>query len=871
MRDSTLRLAVLLAAWLGCAGARAAQPRLVIGLAEGWLFRQGPAPGEAQSTAFDDSAWTVVSIPHTWNRIGNEGLKRSPESNSYRGASWYRLHFPTPATLKGRRAFLQFDGVGAVADVWLNGRPIGRHEGAFSRFRFDVTDALNPRGENLLAVKADNSKPQPGSLTEHVIPLAGDFFVSGGLYRNVSLILTGPVHVDMADFGGPGVYGRALELEAERALVSISRRIANDAPAARNVTVVTKIEDASGQVVASEEKRARLAAGETSVLTSALGVDRPRLWRGVTDPYLYRIVVAIRSGNEQLDEVTQPLGLRTLAFDPDKGFFLNGEPLPLVGASMHQDRPVKGWAVARADRVQDFDLLQEMGGNAVRLAHYQHDQVAYELADARGIVAWAEIPLVSDVSFDGSRPGEALAANARQQLNELIRQNFNHPSIAVWSIGNEVDLRTTGGRRSRPGALLRSLHALAKELDPSRLTTLADCCEETTPTPERDVIAGITDTLGYNRYFGWYYGKFEELGPYLDAAHARHPRLPIAVSEYGAGAGLTQHTDNALGGPVDSHGRPHPEELQMLFHEESWRQIRERPYLWGVFIWNLFDFASDERNEGDLTDINEKGMVSYDRATRKDVFYFYEANWSRTPALHLVGRRYIERAYPVVDVKAYSNASQVRLSLNGNDIGTAPCSGGICIWPRVRLAQGVNHIAATADFPGASLHDSLQWNYAGSPTELHIKAGDLSGYVAPDGTRYGSDNFFIGGESRGINAANVAPAQRLQVTGTSMPALYESYRSGAFAYELPLPDGEYVVTARFIEPTATAAGKRVFDVVVNGHRALPDVDPFALAGGSLKAVDRSFKARAAGGRLRIEFRPRPGNAAIVSALDVTSR
>jgi beta-galactosidase len=849
----------------------AAQPRVAIGLTNGWLFRQGPEPGEAQSVAFDDSAWTAVSIPHTWNRIGNDGLKRSPESNSYRGASWYRLRFATPAAATGKRAFLQFDGVGAIADVWLNGHPLGRHEGAFSRFRFDVTDVLNPRGENLLAVKADNSKPQPGSPTEHVIPLAGDFFVCGGLYRDVSLILTGPAHVDMADFGGPGVYGRALTLGAERATVSIIRRITNDAPAAREVTVVTRIEDASGEAVASEEKRVKLAAGETAALTGELRIDRPRLWRGVADPYLYRIVVAVRSRDEPLDEVTQPLGLRTLELNADKGLFLNGEHLTLVGASMHQDRPIKGWAVSRADRVEDFDLLQEMGGNAVRLAHYQHDQIAYELADARGIVAWAEIPLVSDVSFDSSFPSEALVANARQQLNELVRQNFNHPSIAVWSIGNEVDLRSTSGSRpAHPGALLRSLHALAKALDPGRLTTLADCCEQPTPpsgSAPRDVIAGLTDTLGYNRYFGWYYGRTGELGPYLDAAHARHPRLPIAVSEYGAGSALTQHTDNALGGPINSHGRPHPEELQMLYHEDSWRQIRERRYLWGVFIWNMFDFASDERNEGDLTDINEKGMVSYNRAVRKDVFYFYRANWNPAPTLHLVGRRYIDRAYPVVDVKAYSNASQARLSVNGDEIGAAPCSGGICTWPRVRLAQGVNQVAATADFPGTPLNDSVQWIYAGSPTELHIKAGDLSGFVAPDGTRYGSDNFFAGGAARSLNALDTAPERQRRVAGTASPALYESYRTGAFAYDLPLPDGEYVVTARFVEATETAAGTRVFDVLANGRMALAAVDPFALAGGQLQAVDRSFKAIATGGRLKVEFRPRPGSEAVVSAID----
>jgi beta-galactosidase len=820
--------------------------RTEVGLREGWRFTQILAPGDPQSAAFDDSQWTNVTLPHTWNRIGNEGLTRARESNSYQGAGWYRLRFPTPAGAAGHRAFLQFDGVGAIADAWVNGKPVGHHEGAFSRFRFDVTAALNASGENLLLVKADNSKAQAGSPTEHVIPLSGDFFVFGGLYRNVSLILTAPMHVDMTDFGGPGVYGRTISLNAERATVSIAKRITNDSLAVANVTVATSIEDAAGRVVASDKKSSTLAAGATATLSNELQVERPRRWQGTADPYMYRIVVDVLSSKgDLLDEVRQPLGLRMMAFDANTGFSLNGEHLLLLGASMHQDRPVKGWAVSRADRVADFDLLQEMGGNAVRLAHYQHDQIAYELADARGIVAWAEIPLVNQVSLDGSLASEALIGNARQQLNELIRQNFNHPSIAVWSVANEIDLRTTGGNPAHAGPLLRALSGLAKQLDPSRLTTHADCCEQGAAEPLFDT----TDVIGYNRYFGWYSGNTPDLGPFLDKAHAMHPRLPMAISEYGAGAALTQHSDNALGGPIDSHGRPHPEEVQMLFHEDSWRQIHERPFLWGVFIWNMFDFSSDSRNEGDLTDINEKGLVSYDRAVKKDTFYFYKANWNHAPTLHLTGRRYIDRAYGIVDVKAYSNAKQAQLVLNGNEIGTAACSGGICVWPQVKLSSGLNQLVARAEISGTALTDSIQWIYSGSPSVLRIKAGDVTTGFAPDGTRVGSDNFFVGGEGK-LNRET-----------------HTTYREGEFAYDLPLPDGEYVVTARFTEPTESAAGKRVFDVLANGQVALTGVDPFALAGGTMKPVDKRFKVRAANGHLRLEFRPRGGKAAVVSALD----
>lgn len=883
VRNSRWGLALIASGALAWTVAALGAPRTVISFHQGWVFRQGTVAGAVQSAAFDDSQWAKVSVPHTWNRLGNVGLTRSAESNESQGEGWYRLRFVTPPAFHGNRAFLQFDGVGSVTDVWVNGRHVGRHEGAFSRFRLDVTDALQPEGENLLVVKADNSNPAPGSVTAHVIPLSGDFFIFGGLYREVSLIVTRPVHIDLADFGGPGVYGRTTRLTDERASVLITSRVTNDATANQQIIVASRVEDAAGRVIATEEKRSSFKPRSTSEMTSTLAIDRPRRWRGVTDPYMYRIVVALRTPRgELLDEVSQPLGLRTMVFDPNKGFFLNGEHLMLVGASMHQDRPLKGWALSRADRVQDFDLLQEMGGNAVRFAHYQHDQIAYELADARGIVAWAEIPLVNEVSFDGSPASDALAANAHQQLKELIKQNYNHPSIAVWSIGNEVDLRSTSADKpARAGALMSSLNALAKRLDPGRLTTHADCCEQTpiatgveagkgNERKPRDQLVGITDTQGYNRYFGWYYGTFAELGPYLDAAHARHPQLPLAVSEYGAGSALTQHSDNALGGPINSHGRPHPEEFQLLYHEESWRQLREREYLWGAFIWNMFDFASRSRSEGDLTDINEKGMVSYDRSVRKDVFYFYKANWNHMPTLHLVGRRYIDRAYGVVDVKAYSNAKQAHLSVNGNDVGTALCNGGICVWRGVRLMRGLNHLTATAVQAGTALADSLQWIYSGSPSELRIKAGDLSGYVSPEGTRYGSDTFFDGGEGANVESADVPAERRKVIAGTLTPTLYSSYRTGAFAYDLPLPDGTYVVTARFVEPIESSAGARVFDIAANGRVMVTGVDPFSLAGGKLKAADRSFTATATGGHLRIEFRPRPGKAAVLSALEAVA-
>ena len=724
----------------GAPGAReTGGPRVEMSLSTGWRFSlardlanandagQGP-----QTTGFDDSKWARVDVPHTWNRVGNQGTQRSSLTNVVQGIGWYRLHFTPQRAPRGSRYFLEFDGVGALAEVWLNGRPLGRHAGAFARFRLDATEAIDPSGENVLAVKADNSKPEPGSTTADVIPLSGDFFVFGGLYRNVALLISHPVHFDLLDFGGPGVYSRAAGVGSEVVAVQVSGRVANDQHTSEKVLVETRIEDAAGKTVVSTSGDLAIPATAVATARTSLKMERPRLWRGMKDPYLYRVVMTLRSPQGQmLDRVTQPLGLREVRFDPEAGFFLNGEHVALRGAAMHQDRPVKGWAVSRADQEQDFDLLMDLGANAVRLAHYQHDSYSYELADARGIAAWAEIPLVNQVSWDGSPPTAALVANARQQLTELIRQNFNHPSIVVWSIANEIDL-VARERDSRSGAapLLEALNALAKSEDPDRATTFADCCEvlparaaapaaALTGAGGREAIVGLADTIGYNRYLGWYSGTVADLGSSLDAAHAYHPKIPMALSEYGAGAALSQHSDEPDGGPFSVRGRPHPEEVQNYFHEASWSALRTRPYLWGVFIWNLFDFSSLARQEGDLSDINDKGLVSYDRKTRKDAFYFYRANWSNRPTVHLVGRRYTERPRSVIEVKAYSNATEAALTLNGVVLATAPCSGGICLWRSVRLAPGKNSLRATATIDGESYSDEVEWSLLDRSSGAH--------------------------------------------------------------------------------------------------------------------------------------------------------
>ncbi|MDE1148704.1 MAG: glycoside hydrolase family 2 TIM barrel-domain containing protein [Azospirillaceae bacterium] len=877
------RILAVLTAVSSLAGTAQAAERREMPLTTGWRFQQGDAPG-ADATAFNDHKWAAVTLPHTWNHLGGTA-RRAPDYNATRGAGWYRLSFKPPADYAGRKIWLQFDGASINAEVWLNGVKLGMHKGAFGRFRFDATSALKMGKANVLAVRTDNSSPKTvGAATAEVIPMSGDFFLFGGLYRPVSLIATDPVHVDMMDWGGPGVYARTAEVDDKAASIEVTARVKNDATQARTVAVKAAIVDAGGAVVASASQPLALAAGAGDEVVQTLTVPTPHLWDGRADPYLYHVVVMVEGAPGEMDQVAQPLGIRAFRFDPERGFFLNGKHLALHGVSRHQDRPGKGWAISPADQAQDMDIMLDMGVNALRLAHYQHDQAIYDLADRDGVVVWAEIPLVNRTAPETAEGDKgvttpAFTANAESQLRELVKQNYNHPSVVTWSIGNEVNLMAASGHGvsdARP--LLTDLNNLAYTLDHTRPTTMADCCEPRPdqPRPGVDVVAGITDLLGYNRYQGWYYEKPEDLGPVLDRLHGLHPGLPLAVSEYGGGGGLTQHTDqvdagSGQGGVVYPKGHFHPEELESRLHEIWWAQLKDRPYLWGTFLWTMFDFASDSRTEGDMVDTNDKGLVSYDRTVRKDVFYFYQADWSGRPVLHLNGRRYIDRAYPVTDVQAYSNAAAARLSLNGRELGIAPCLDHVCLWPAVRLDAGANVLTVTAQIDGKPLSDSVTWRYDGAGDEIRIRAGSSAGLTTAGGARYGSDAFVDGGTPHDRNPPpeQGVPDQAIPaVTGSGDPALYETYREGAFTYRVPVPAGRYRVTLHFMEPKGATPGARVFDVLAGDAVVVKGLDIAAQAGGVLKALDRTVEATAKGATgLTLEFRPLTGQA-VVSAIDL---
>ncbi len=611
-----------------------------------------------------------------------------------------------------------------------------------------------------------------------------------------------------------------------------------------------------------------------------VSVARPHLWQGLQDPYLYHLVVEVADKpSGLLDRVSIPFGIRQIRFDPDQGLFLNGKHVAVHGVGYHQDREGKGWATDPADVAEDVATMREMGVTGIRLTHYQHGQPIHDLADRDGMVVWDEIPLVSQWTLGESlQPTVALRENARQQLREEIAQDFNHPSVVTWSIGNEIDFGNSipafvgnkTGAVPDPLPLLKELNQLVHELDSSRPTTLATCCEGIRYAPDTvvPITAAVTDLSGANRYFGWYYGKPSDLGPHLDSLHSTRPTQPMAVTEYGAGGAVSLHSDNALGGP-ESRNRPQAEEYQSYIHEQNWSTLRSKPYLWGTFLWNSFDFGSTTRNEGNARDINTKGIVTYDHKYRKDAYYFYKADWTTTPTVHINSSLYTERAFRIAEVRVYSNAPRTTLKLNGNLVGVlTDCPNRICAWNSVALSPGENNVIATGLFPGGDVLDTVHWHLSeDSAKSTNIDCGALVAGASP-GELFGSDTYFEGGSAEMISGPQVwgrAPVP-IAIAGTSSPEVASTYRTGSFSYRIPAADGPHSVVLTFVEP-ALHPGDRVFSVLANGKEVVSKLDVAAAAGGALIAYQTHFEVTARDGMVLLEFRPTKGDA-IVSAIEV---
>jgi beta-galactosidase len=660
---------------------RVSGARVDLRVDDGWRFHPGAAEG-AEEPAFDDSGWEMVSVPHCW---GAEEAQRGKPF--YRGPGWYRKTLDLTSVEKGQRYFLRFEAASLTAEVYVNGKLAGRHRGGFGAFCFEITRELNLTNANLVAVCVDNSK------AEDVAPLDGDFSVYGGLYRPVHLLVTPAQCICLTDHGSPGVAWSQTSVTPDQAILDVAAQISNGSTTRTNLTLAVYMMTAEGSVAAAATNLITLAPRDTAPYLFHLALAEPHLWNGRNDPYCYRAIVELRAGGEVLDRVEEPLGLRFFSVDPDRGFFLNGRPYHLHGVDLHQDHMNVGWKFSEKDLDEDISLLKELGATVVRCAHYQHSDYFYSLCDRAGIMVWAEIPQVNII-----RDTPEFENTSRNQLLDLIRQNVNHPSIFAWSLGNEI-----GGKSDDPHRELQDLSAIAHGEDPTRPTI------EATMTESRPQMNKITDLLGWNIYPGWYSGAKEDYGASLDARRRSSRLGGFCVSEYGAGANPAQHEENPR--HPKPNGQWHPEEWQAEVHEAAWAAMKQRPFVWGTFAWCMFDFTVNTRHEGGVEGMNDKGLVTRDRKTKKDAFYFYKANWSDEPVLYITSRRLVERTNAVTDIKLYSNAKAPELFVNGISQGQRnDGTNGIFLWKAISLRPGENKISATAQRNGQTLRDDCLWN-----------------------------------------------------------------------------------------------------------------------------------------------------------------
>ena len=618
--------------------------REIISLNENWTL----------SFPKGDHATEQVNLPHTWNAVdGNDG------NGSYlRTTGVYTRTFTAPKQPReGGRTYVEVLAAALNSTVKVNGQVATTHEGGFSIFRADVTDLCH-EGENELTIEVSNED------TPSMYPSSADFTFYGGLYRGVNLISVPDAHFDLDYYGGPGMMVTPVPTEDGGANFTIKSFVTNPAD---DLTVMYSIEDCFGREVASAVR----GSADTEV---TIYVPDAQLW-SMDEPNLYTVVATLQRNNEEVDEIAANVGVRSFKVTPDEGFSINGVPTPMRGVSRHQDRVFEGNALTAEEHYDDAMLIKELGANTIRLAHYQHSQDFYDACDEIGFAVWAEIPFISVF-----KKGEGAHKHVMEEMKELIIQNYNHPSIMFWGISNEILI---GGISQELVDTHHDLEKLCKELDPTRLTTIA----HVSTTPVNGPMHHITDLESYNHYFGWYGGQMEQNGPWLDQFHAEHPDICIGISEYGCEGIINWHSNTP-------QCKDYTEEYQALYHEHMAQVFEDRPWVWASHVWNMFDFGCAARNEGGVSGRNNKGLITMDRKTKKDSYFVYQAYWTQTPMVHIAGRRHAQRAGETTEIKVYSNQDTVVLYVNGKEVGQQTAHRVFKF--NAALNEGFNTIVAVA-------------------------------------------------------------------------------------------------------------------------------------------------------------------------------
>ena len=616
-----------------------------------------------------------VSLPHTWNGIDGQ----NGENGYYQGKCVYRKTLGKTDGI----CYIEFNGVNSVAEVFINVIPVGTHKGGYSMFRFRIDEYL-VKAKNLLEVYVDNT------IAPDVFPTSADFTFYGGIYRDVNLICVGKTHFSLDDGSRDGI-SAVPRKEGDVWKLDIKASVTG---ACDDCVCVYELKNADGETVAKTTR-------PSDKPDASLTIETPHLWNGVKDPYLYTLVCSVVRNAKTEDERTVNVGFREIVFTSDKGCFLNGEHIKLKGVSRHQDREKIGNALTLKEHAEDIDLILEVGANSVRLAHYQQAEEFYTLCDEKGLLVWAEVPVITIYS-------KARQQNAEEQLTSLIKQNINHPCIFCWGIENEITL--SGERNKKLIEGLRRLNDLAHTLDPSRVTT---CAQVAMAKPDSQ-LNRLTDILGYNHYFGWYMQTVYALDKWLDDFHALNPDVKLCLSEYGAEAVIGYYSENPVQGDYS-------EGYQAIYHEHYIDAVNAREWMWGSYVWNMFDFGSAARNEGGVRGRNNKGLVTIDRKIRKDAFYLYKATWSDEKFVHITAKRYPQRLVGTTKIKVYSNLSEITLKTEGYEKTLK--ADRVFVFDDVPVKAGENKIVATAgkysDEISVNGTDALPASYAlgeGVPT-----------------------------------------------------------------------------------------------------------------------------------------------------------
>ena len=860
-----------------------AQQRVVYTINDGWKFTKG-SPFEAQLTGCDDSSWETVNIPHTWN--DKDADDETP--GFYRGPVWYRKQLFIDKSQEGRRAVIYFEGANQEVRFYLNGQFVGEHKGGYTRFCFDITSHLRYGQENLFAIYVNNV------YNPNIPPLSADFTFFGGIYRDVYLQFMNPVHIATNDYASSGVYIRTPEVNNSAASVEITTLLTNDMPQATEIRVENIICDADGKEVKKTQAEVKLAAGETKTdISKKIKIDSPRLW-DIDDPYRYMVYTRIldkRKGT-LLDEVVNPLGLRWFKFDSEKGFFLNGKGRKLIGTARHQDYFQKGNALRDELHVQDVLLLKEMGGNYLRVSHYPQDPVIMEMCDKLGIVTSVEIPVVNAVTET-----EEFLHNSVEMAKEMVRQDFNRPSVMIWGYMNEIFLRRpyTEGKQLEDyyrftEKVARALEATIREEDPSRYTMMA---YHNMPQYYEDAhLTEIPMIQGWNLYQGWYEPDINEFQRLLDRAHKAYKGKVLMVTEYGPGVDPRVHS-------YQPERFDFSQEYGLVYHKHYLNEMMKRPFIAGSSLWNLNDFYSESRVDA-VPHVNNKGVVGLNRE-KKDVYWFYKTALSRRPILVIGNREWKSRGGVVntaqkeciQSVPVFSNAEEVELFVNNKSLGKKKIEDNYALFD-VPFMGGENLLEAVAVAGDNKLRDMLriQFQLVGSQlkdeavpfTEINVMLGspryfeDRAANVAwiPEQEYKPGSWGFIGGTSyRRKTGFGTMLGSDIDIHGTDMNPIFQTQRVGIKSFKADVPNGEYSVYLHWAELESdkerealvynlgadseqTFAGNRSFGISINGTTVSDDFN-VARDYGYARAVIKKFVITVKDGKgVSVDFHKKEG-------------